>query len=297
MSKRISLIIFTLLFIIACDDDSSSNDNSKKTLKLNFTNLTELQNGFHYEGWAIISGNAVSTGKFNFKAGKIVDLSDNEIANGEFATSTDLSAAVKIVISIEANGDIDALPSNTKYLAGPVANNSSSLSVSDDAALGNDFSSISGKYILATPTTADTTDETSGIWFLDNSSGSAVAGLTLPVLPAGWQYEGWVVDGSPLTTGRFTSVSGTDLGSPFSTGGPMFPGEDFVANAPTSFTFPLELSGKTVVISIEPETDDSSAPFALKPLLGTVPAQAVSGTVYTIASNITGFATGTATIK
>ena len=42
--------------------------------------------------------------------------------------------------------------------------------------------------------------------------------------------------------------------------GPPFPGQDFVNP-------PMDLIGGAAVISVEPEPDDSPAPFVLKPLL------------------------------
>lgn len=67
------------------------------------------------------------------------------------------------------------------------------------------------------------------------------AGLTLATLPAGWKYEGWaVINGTPVSTGTFTSASAADDSAPFSgaTAGPPFPGEDFLQNAPSGLTFP-----------------------------------------------------------
>ena len=154
--------------------------------------------------------------------------------------------------------------------------------------------------ILATPTDGGSmTNEKSGVWWLDPTAGPG-AGLSLPALPAGWKYEGWaVVNGMPLSTGKFTLAAGADASAPFSSlsaAGPAFPGEDFLINAPTGLTFPTDLSGKTVVISVEPEPDNSSAPFLLKPLVGMVPATATDHTPYSmnnnaIATNPTGSAT------
>ena len=93
----------------------------------------------------------------------------------------------------------------------------------------------------------------------------------MPTLPAGWAYGGWAVTGGePVTTGRFTAVDVADLAAPFSgpTAGPPFPGEDFLMNAPAGLVFPTDLAGGLAVISIEPEPDDSPAPFTLKPLMG-----------------------------
>ena len=61
------------------------------------------------------------------------------------------------------------------------------------AALGVDFSTATGSYILATPSTAsDTGDNDQGIWWLVPGT-TKTASLDLPTLPAGWMYEGWVV--------------------------------------------------------------------------------------------------------
>jgi len=140
----------------------------------------------------------------------------------------------------------------------------------------NDFSSSAGKYILATPTDMDDSNEASGIWFLDNSSGAPAVGLELPVLPKGWAYEGWaVINGVPVSTGTFTSATGQDDTASFSgAGGPPYPGEDFLNNAPDGLSFPTDLSGGKAVISIEPVPDNSPAPFVLKPLVGDIPANA-----------------------
>ena len=54
-------------------------------------------------------------------------------------------------------------------------------------------------------------------------------------------------------------------------GNPPFPGEDFIVNAPDGLTFPTDLRGETIVVSIEPADDDSPAPFAFKPLAAEIP--------------------------
>ena len=271
------------------------------TLVLSFSGVEPLSGGFHYEGWAIIDGAAVGTGKFNVDADRaLVDLSGNPIPNGEFQTAADLSLATAIVITIEPDGDTDAVPVDTHVLSGGVAGTSASLTVGHSAALGDDFSSATGTFILATPIDDPEANENSGIWFLDLSSGTPAQGLQLPTLPAGWVYEGWVVmNGTPVTTGVFTDPNAADLGAPFSgTGaGPAFPGEDFLVNAPAGLTFPTDLAGQTAVISIEPSPDDSAGPFTLKPLSGAITADATDHVNYAMDNNAAGFPTGTASIR
>ena len=125
--------------------------------------------------------------------------------------------------------------------------------------------------------------------------------MSLPTLPAGWAYEGWaVIGGQPVTTGRFTAVDMVDMADPFSgaMAGPPFPGEDFLVNAPAGLTFPTNLAGGTAVISIEPEPDDASTPFTLKPLVGGIDAMAVDHETYAIPNAAaTTFPTGTAMIR
>ena len=154
--------------------------------------------------------------------------------------------------------------------------------------MGTNFSTSTGSYILATPTDgSSTTDELSGVWWLDPAAGPG-AGLDLPTLPEGWEYEGWaVVNGTPVSTGKFTSVTGADDFSGFSgtTPGPAFPGEDLLMNAPSGLTFPTDLSGGTVVISVEPSPDNSTDPFLLKPLVGSVPSGALDHTSYDMDNN------------
>jgi hypothetical protein len=114
-----------------------------------------------------------------------------------------------------------------------------------------------------------------GIWFgIRNPDGSITHSMTLPTLPSGWMYEGWVEPprpnpAEPISTGRFTSVSGRDSSDQYS--GPLsnsltlnIPGEDFIQNMPNpAWTFPMNLVpavGDTgwVYITVEP----NFAPFA-----------------------------------
>ena len=121
------------------------------------------------------------------------------------------------MITIEPVGDDDRSPADTHYLAGDVSNGKATLSVGHGAAFGDDFLSATGAYILATPTDSPDANENSGIWFLDLSSGSPAVGLDLPGLPPGWTYEGWaVIDGVPVSTGRFIALNETDLDAPYS---------------------------------------------------------------------------------
>lgn len=285
--------------ISACEDDTTSPQD--RTLALAFTGLEPLAGGVHYEGWAILPAGPVSTGKFDIGGGGgLVTLSGSAIPGGEFTTSVDLGQATTIVITIEPAGDVDAVPAQTKILAGALSGGSADLAISAPQALASGFGAATGSFILATPTDGMNDNERSGIWFLQVVGGNPAASLALPALPAGWVYEGWaVINGTPVTTGTFTSASGADAAAPFSgtLAAPPFPGEDFLRNAPGGLTFPTDLSGGMAVISVEPSPDDSPAPFAIKPLVGAIPANAADHASFPLSLNSTSFPSGTAEVR
>lgn len=287
-SSRLHLLLALVASItmVACDSGSSSSDAG---LDLSLAGVEPLSNGFHYEGWLIIDGQPVTTGKFNVNdGGALVSLSGSAISGGMFDIDADIDDATAFVLTIEPAGDTDTVPAATKYMGGDIVSGQTQLSISHGSSLGDDFASSTGNYILATPTNGADSNELSGIWWLDPSSGSMQPGLDLPTLPAGWRYEGWsVINGSPVTTGTFTSVASADDFAGFSgaQAGPPFPGEDFLTSAPAGQSFPTDLSGTVAVISVEPFPDNDPAPFTLKPLVGNVPASAAPFTVYSMGTN------------
>lgn len=293
------------------DGDAMAMDSEKKdgdamammdgpSLKLDLSGVEPLANGYHYEGWAIIDGAPVSTGKFNVGADGVLAALDGKVKeSGVFHSVPGLEAATDIVVTIEPAGDVDDIPSATHYLAGSIDSGSASLSVGHPAALGGDFGAAAGVYILATPTNGGGNDENRGIWFLDLSSGSPEVGLELPVLPEGWAYEGWVViDGIPVTSGRFLEADEVDQDNPFSgpEGGPPFPGEDYLRDAPAGLVFPTDLAGGTAVISVEPSPDDAASPFTLKPLIGAISEDATDHVTYSLEAGVVALPSGSASI-
>lgn len=295
--KRTQLILMALagLFLISSckkDDNMEPEKTEMKSISLNLSGLEDLGSDFVYEGWLIVNGSPVSTGTFT------VDM-DGMLSKTMFELNADdVDMATKFVLSIEPANDSDPAPAATKILAGDFNGNTASIDISPVG----DFSNAMGKYILATPTNGPDTDEMSGIWFLDLASGMPMNGLSLPELPEGWKYEGWtVIDGKPVTTGKFTSVMATDEADPYSgseklpdVNGMMgfFPGEDFLMNAPMGLNFPTDIAGGIAVISVEPSPDNSEAPFALKPLVHEIPSSAMDHRTYDMNQNLN-FPTGT----
>jgi hypothetical protein len=304
MRTIIVILAFSALVFFGCSDDETPTQNppANTTLSLNISGLEDLGSSAKYEGWIIVPTLAkssgvvedtpVSTGTFTVNASGTLSQTDFEV------DATNLTNATTFVLTIEPNPDPDPNPSDIHILVSNFSGNSSTISVSHPAALSNDFTSATGTYILATPTDGAMTNENSGIWFLDLSTGSPAQGLFLPTLPAGWNYEGWtVINEIPVTTGTFsstTSVDDTDLYSS-TMPGPPFPGEDFLINAPMGLTFPTNIAGGTGVISIEPDPDNSPNPFTLKPLVGNIPMTATDHTNYNMNANLSSFPTGRVT--
>jgi hypothetical protein len=82
--------------------------------------------------------------------------------------------------------------------------------------------------------------------------------------------------------------------------GPPFPGEDFLTGAPPGLTFPTDLSGATVFVTIEPwrEWDVERAnPFFVRLLETQIPVDAVQGTLYAMDPVVDQLPTGVASIQ
>lgn len=261
--RKILGLLFVASLIAACNNND--DDVTTSNLTLNLVGLETLGSEFVYEGWVIVNGEPISTGTFTsvtFPQTFSVD-------------SDDLDNASAFVLSIEPRVDPDPAPAPTKILRGSFSGNSAAVTTE----IVGDFSTASGSFFLRTPTDEsgiNNGNDENGVWF-------GVPGMpptpdfVLPTLPAGWAYEGWVIgDAGPISTGTFTAFNTMDSGNLLSgtlnNAGPPVPGEDFFNNAPTGETFPLDVRGRRVVISVEPVPDDSSSPFTLKPLW------AISGT-------------------
>ena len=94
-------------------------------------------------------------------------------------------------------------------------------------------------------------------------------------------------------------MAAADDAAPFSgpEPGPPFPGEDYLVNAPDGVTLPTDLSGATIVISVEPDPDDAVSPFVLKPLVGRIPEAGVTDHVsYELGNNAVDLPAGLATL-
>lgn len=258
------LVVLTLgFFVSSCSDDD--NLPSTATLSLDLTGLEELGANYVYEGWIIVNDAPVSTGTFtsvSFPQSFTVD-------------AALLAVATTFVLSIEPageTGEAALMPANTKVLAGDFSGTTANV----NTGIVGDFSLAAGAFFLRTPTDETGTNNGNdqyGVWF-GTPGAPPTPNFVLPTLPDGWAYEGWVIgENGPITTGTFTVFNDRDSSNGFSgtenNAGPPVPGEDLLLNAPNGETFPLDIRGRTVVISVEPVPDDSALPFAMKPLVAT----------------------------
>ena len=264
MIKKMFLAIIALgIFATSCsNDDDNTSTNANLTLSLDQgKELSALGNDFVYEGWIIVDGNPVSTGTFSS-----VDFPQTFSVN-----AAQLSSATRFVLSIEPTNDTNPSPADTKVLVGDFLGNTATV----NTGIVGDFNNASGAFFLRTPTDETGTNngnDENGVWF-GTPGAPPTPNFVLPTLPAGWVYEGWVVgETGPITTGTFNvfnTVDSFDDFSETSQSGPPVPGEDFFLNAPAGETFPLDVRGRTVVVSVEPVPDNSPAPYVMKPLVGT----------------------------
>lgn len=257
MKNTTSLILTSIALLLgAC-----SNEMDTTTLTLGLSGLPQLGPDYEYEGWIIVDGAPVTAGRFT------VDEDSNPTPATFEIDAAMAEAATAYVLTIEpATGD-DPAPSDVHVLAGDLSGGTGSLGVDHPAAIGTDFADATGEYILETPSSMAVADDyDQGIWWLVPGADGMAPGLTLPELPAGWTYEGWVVgDDGPISTGTFDAADMADADGAGPEAGPdmspPFPGQDFVDPAR------MLASGHMAVISVEPVPDDSPMPFVIKPLL------------------------------
>ena len=197
--KLFTTLLLGALVLLSCKKDDDTVPS--KSLTLNISGLKDLGNNYAYEGWLIVNNKAISAGIFN------VDATGNLSKKAFDLNAAYVNSATAYVLTIEPNPDTDPKPSSVHILAGDFSGKSAAITVKHSSAIGTDFTSSTGSYILATPTDGGSmTDENSGVWWLDPAGGPG-AGLSLPTLPSGWKYEGWaVINGTPISTGTFTQA-------------------------------------------------------------------------------------------
>lgn len=273
-----------VLAISSCLKDDDGNDPGQpvnyKDLELEIRQIPNLGFDYFFHLW-LSHGN------------ELKDLGEIEAdAQGNFAaiysfTGGELNQNPVLFVTAEPFDDPDPMPSEWKLMEVTFADGDGLVNNAPFIRTGSADQAM-GSYILATPTTLTTADETAGIWFVDRSS-TPQMGLSLPELDDNWVYEAWVDLGSiQLSTGPFRNPNGSDDRSSYSSSERPpypFPGEDFVQALP-GIPVP-DLRGKTCFITIEP-TDRVSSPFFLTIMTDPIDPMTIPGTPQAIASAGTG---------
>ena len=109
MQRRILVVAGAVIVVAVFAFGATSASSATSTLGLGLTGLEPLGGG-HYEGWAIFGEEKVSTGKFALASdGSLWTLDGQPIES--FEVDRDLNGADMIVVTIEPDGDVDAVPS------------------------------------------------------------------------------------------------------------------------------------------------------------------------------------------
>jgi len=283
--KKYFFIIILLFIITGCekDPDVVTTQDNLADITLTLENLPIISDTSRYVVWLYFS----EASQIKPLKVQVLNITGGNTSITLTADLYYLRRAQNVILTVEsANESADSLP-GIKILAGEVIANTGQIDINNPLSFNLVPGEITASYTLFTPT--DTLDNSpkSGIWFVKYNNGNMTQGLELPPLPGGWRYEGWVeVDGKLISTGAFTSGTGADLSSAYSGTHAQvaFPGEDFLNNAPAGVTFPLDLSGKKVYISIA-SVRNFFNPSDIKVFTALVPADAQPFTTYNMQLN------------
>lgn len=256
MKRLLTLLIATAVLSFAgCEYFENSDTLNISSFEVNLTGLPTLPSSLTYVGW--FDGDDIPA---TYLFDKDADANGNiSYINNETPLKF-LDSAQIFYITIENKADVGSpnfRPSSRIILQGRFTKGAANLWVSENA---DKYSIARAKYSLDTPTDNPAANDFSGLWFVDSlDAGTPAAGLDLPILYGGWIYEGWIeVNGNFISTGRFSNPAAADLFNGFSgtAAAYPFPGEDFLNNAPSGFTFPLDLRGTKAHISLERRNGD-----------------------------------------
>lgn len=260
---------------------------------LGFDGLQPLGEGEGiYAAWMRLDNrDVVGLGPFNVDAnGQPITVGGERIER--FSAAENLFNAVNVFVTLEPGGTPGASPGSAIYLQGPFFDGVAQLSVPVPLLLPE----AAGSYRVFTPTDGPDTNEGSGVWAV-SVDGDPL--LQLPPLNTVYAWEHYmIIDGQTLTMGRFNNPAARDFANLYSGPemAPQFPGEDFVANAPAGLTFPADLAGARLLLTLEPILDDTVAPSQLVVLEAILPAGLQGGEIIELTNRTADFPTGTAVI-
>ena len=298
MKPAFFIILLLLLMVPGCGETPSEFRplpaalGDLRGVAMGFERLQPLDQGIYSAWLRLEKGDRVGIGTFNVNSnGQPIDKQGSVI--DRFTASETLFSAISILIAIEPTGAIQDAPSEAVILQGPFIDGIATMAVPFPPGIGE----ATGSYRVFTPTDGPNTNEGSGVWAA-NANGEPT--LALADINNLYMFEHFmVINGIPLTMGRFKTTDTRDLRNPWSgpltDTAPAVPGEDFVANAPAGFTFPADLSGSRLLVTLEALYGDRVEPSQLIVLEGTLPA-VVGGEIIQLTNQTANFPTGTAVI-
>lgn len=296
----IAVFLILIITITGCDYFENSDTLNTASLEVNLTGLPAIPDTMTFVCW-------YAQDNTKFKPIRAFNLDADANGNIYFKSEQPLghltnAQILKVTVDRKAaiNDPNFTFSSARVILSGRIKNANCTFDVGERAEQMNNISAV---YTLSTPTNGTGTDELSGVWFIDSllTAAAPVAGLKLPALYSGLRYEGWVeINGTYVSTGRFSNPKAADLFKGYSStsAGYPFPGEDFLLNAPAGLTFPTDLSGQKVLVSLEwnnGKTSGNSPAIVL--FSATVPNSAQSGVSYLMQRQNNSVPNGTAVIK
>lgn len=300
MARHLVFVVLALS-LAAC---GGGDGRGRIVFRLSTERLSDLGRGLgHYEGFAIVNGIPVSTGKFVVNAATTpaaITSPDGERVYGTTLQATFGPSATGLgenfpfiedasgfFVTIEPEGDRDGVPSGNVVMAGMVQGRAADLDSVGLQPLGGpglgDLSTASGLATLVTPTGGGANPE-SGLWFVADAAGT-MPGLTLPPAEGAWTYEGFVRVGTTYwSTGKFRSSSTFDFDAQTNpakgpTGvGFRAPGQDFLGATTVGASEMLDLAegGWRVEVTLEPRIDNAMRPFPLRVFEAVIPTAAVN---------------------
>lgn len=297
MKKIFIIITISMISFWGCEYFENSTTINSASFELNITGLPQISDTLAYVVWF---DNDDRPPVF------IKQLSPN--AQGDIYFKEEqklvfLDSAQTILVTVERKSQIGTpnfTASTRIVLSGRLSKGICELTLAENF-IG--FGQTSARYTLYTPTDGNlASNPFGGIWFVDSvDANKTTAGLNIPVLTAGWIYEGWIeIAGNKLSTGRFRNPRAADLFNGYSatSASVPFPGEDFISNAPSGFNFPLDLRGAKTYVTLE--INDGRTRGTLQGSViyeATIPNDAVSLKSYSMTLKNPSYPKGSAVIK
>lgn len=289
MTRLILFLLFCFM-LLACKKEEETNTNKTTAifdkLYIRLDSFKRLQGGYNYEGWLMLKGTPVSTGKFNLDPENLnvydtLNKPHGYIANVLFVFKQDISTADEFFITMEPKGDMDLIPTGIKIVFGKIDSLKSKAEALNSDAIGLDFKLSTGSYIIGTRSTIPVDKFPFGIWFAKRVKGEEdiLTGLNLPAITqnASWTYEAWLIYKTVPTDeyfkiGRFIKPDAPDSSklSPLAPNQVPIPvpGEDFIYDD----TLKLNNGSYKLLITLEPRIDnEKNSPFFIKLFENNIP--------------------------